>query len=262
MKLKNKIVIKGNLKVETGLHIGGTKETFQIGGLDNPVIKIKKMKKKEEPYIPGSSLKGKIRSLLEREKGEIEVKITYFSKQNNKIVGETKKKYKEITEKDLKEIPEEYKSKGANDLEIKANPCNCGICKICTLFGSSSAKTTKRPSILIFRDAYSAKPLNEEELKEITEIKTENVIDRIKGTAENPRQIERVVPGTEFEVEVILNVYEGDDDVKKHLESLKEGFELLQNDYLGGSGTRGYGKVDVSDIIKAIDEEIGKINKN
>lgn len=219
MKLKEKVVIKGKLKVKTGLHIGGTKESFQIGGLDNPVIRIKRFdKNKSEPYIPGSSLKGKIRCLLERKHG----------------------KFKENGE-----------------------PCGCGSCEICKLFGQHKPKKEekiKSPTRLIFRDAYLAREVNDEQLKELTEIKTENVIDRIKGTAENPRQIERVVPGTEFDVEIIMNVYEGD-DVERLLNMLKEGFELLQNDYLGGSGTRGYGKVDVSEIIGAIEQELKKLKE-
>ena len=254
MKLKEKLVIKGKLKVETGLHIGGTKETFQIGGVDNPVIKIKRFgKRKEEPYIPGSSLKGKIRSLLERKKGNIQVIITYLNSEN-KSVGKIKKAYKEVNEKDFIEIPEEYNQKGAKKIEVKAMPCKCGKCEICTLFGSHDPQTTTRPTVLIFRDAYLVGPPNEN----LTEIKTENVIDRVKGTAEHPRQMERVIPGTEFNVEIILNVYEVG-DVGKLLKMLKEGFELLQDDYLGGSGTRGYGKVNVSEIIGAIKQELGKL---
>lgn len=255
MRLKDKIRIQGKLKVVTGLHIGGIKESFQIGGLDNPVIKIKKFKEKRKelyvPYIPGSSLKGKIRSLIERNKGDIKVIISYLDK-NNRVKGKKEKKYKDLKEDDLKKIPEKYKE--AEKIDVKAEPCSCGECAICILFGSGSSKTIKRPAVLIFRDAY----LSNIENMNITEIKTENVINRVKGTAEHPRQIERVVPGTEFDVEIVFNVYDGD-DVKKLLNTLKEGFELLQKDYLGGNGTRGYGKVDVSEIINDIDQKIQEI---
>ena len=72
--------IKSKLKLETGLHIGASDDTMKIGGIDSPVIKRKIFANKEngevgfgedykrpidEPYIAGSSLKGKIRSLLE-----------------------------------------------------------------------------------------------------------------------------------------------------------------------------------------------------
>jgi CRISPR-associated protein Csm3 len=134
----------------------------------------------------------------------------------------------------------------------KHEPCSCGKCTICKLFGPHNPKEEARTiSRAIFRDAYLA----ENTEKEILEIKPENIIDRVKGTATHPRFIERVLPGAKFHVEVVLNVFE-DDDKKEMLEELKKGFELLQENYLGGSGTRGYGKVDVSEIIKSINEHI------
>ncbi|MEM4330576.1 MAG: type III-A CRISPR-associated RAMP protein Csm3 [Candidatus Pacearchaeota archaeon] len=208
MKLKEQYLIKGKIKVLTGLCISGEKETFRIGGLDNSVIKLKN----GEPYIPGSSLKGKIRCLLERKE-------------------------------DLKE------------------PCSCGECNICILFGSSKTETTKRPNVLIFRDAFLEKKDREkEEIEKLFEIKTENVINRITGKSMNLRIIERVVPGTEFEVEIVFNEYEGDNHIGL-LEKLKEGFELLSNDYLGSSGTRGYGKVDVTEVIRSIEGVIELFKK-
>ena len=210
MKLKNKHIISGKLKVLTGLHIGGTKEAFQIGEVDNPMIKLKRFGEDiMEPYIPGSSLKGKIRCLLERELG-------------------------------------------------KEKPCDCGDCNICILFGPHQSKNIKYPSVLIFRDAYLSEECRKKDvLKSILEIKTENIINRAKGTSDNLRQTERIIPGTIFDVEIVINEYEGM-DIRKLLETLKRGFNLLQNDYLGGSGTRGYGKVDVSEIIQKIDELIKK----
>ena len=61
-KLESKIFIKGKMKAITGLHIGGTNNELSIGGMDNAVIKNPIT---NEPYVPGSSLKGKMRSLLE-----------------------------------------------------------------------------------------------------------------------------------------------------------------------------------------------------
>lgn len=205
MKLLAQEKITGTIKVMTGLHIGGIKETFQIGGQDSPVIKLRN----GEPYIPGSSLKGKIRSLLERK----------------------------------------YRTEGKPE-----DPCGCGICKICQLFGSHKA-VNQRQGCLIFRDATISKSVKFKK-NELFETKAENIIDRQTGTAKHPRFIERVVPDTDFEVEIIFNKYEGDDH-KKLLNVLKEGFELLANDYLGGSGTRGYGRIDVSSLIQDINSKIG-----
>lgn len=193
MKLLETIVIKGILEVKTGLHIGGIKESFKIGGLDSPVIRIAG---EGDPYIPGSSLKGKIRFLLEKKYGDEEEKI-------RKLFGP------KPNEKESKEITR-----------------------------------------IIFRDCY----IKKENLKNVTEIKPENTIDRNTLKA-NPRFIERVVPGTKFEVELVINFYEKDDK-NELLKTLKEGLELLQENYLGGSGSRGYGKVDVSNIIDEINKKI------
>ncbi len=135
-------------------------------------------------------------------------------------------------------------------------PCSCGTCDICILFGSGATKTTNRSSVLIFRDCHLTSN-NTERFKtdknQFFEIKSENIIDRVKGTAQHPRQIERVAPSIEFDTEIIFNEYE-EDNKAELLKKLKHTFELLSNDYLGGSGTRGYGKVDVSSIIQKIEE--------
>ena len=203
MKLLKKHTIQGEIIVKTGIHIGGMKETFQIGGSDSPVIKTKN----GIPYIPGSSLKGKLRALLEKDAGKDKI-------------------------------------------------CDCGRydCDICILFGCHLPKNSKRSGVLIFRDGYT----KVDDPKKLLETKAENVIDRTKGTAEHPRFMERVVPDTKFEIEIVYNEFKGD-NTKELLGTLKSGFELLQKDYLGGSGTRGYGKVDVDSIIKNIDSIIAQI---
>ncbi len=189
MKLVAKHILKGNIKLETGLHIGGAKSSLDIGGLDSPVIKTAK----GVPYIPGSSLKGKIRSLLA-----------------------------------LKE--------GAEDIESESQ-------ELKQLFGCPDKK-----AMLIFRDAkldteaFKKLNFNKDLLaSEYTEEKFENVIERTTGKASNPRQIERVPAGAVFNFEIVLNQY--DNDVKDLRTILKEGIALLNDDYLGGSGTRGYGQV-------------------
>jgi CRISPR-associated protein Csm3 len=211
-KLVKKIIIKKQLEVLTGLHIGNSSDSVEIGGVDKPVVR---RSIDNIPYIPGSSLKGKIRSLLEQTVGAAEV--------------------------------------GDND-------------NVNNVFGF--AKKNK-PSKIIVRDAI----MSEETIEKLknsdytdmpyTEIKYENSISRITGTASNPRQIERIPAGSKFDVEFIINVWEedGETDENKTKEMLQNGLKILENDYLGGSGTRGYGKVKFIDISEK-DEDLTKYVKN
>ncbi len=197
-QLVKKIAVRTTLNLLSGLHIGGSGDNVEIGGIDNPVIRC--ATKDWQPYIPGSSLKGKMRCLLEQIYGSPEV--------------------------------------GGND-------------RINNLFGF--AKDNK-PSKIIVRDAYLTEE-SEQLLKQnsdnldapYTEGKWENVIDRIEGTAGHPRQTERVPAGVSFGVEFMINVWDGDneDDL---LKLLNEGIKALENDYLGGSGSRGYGQVRFGEL--------------
>ena len=199
-QLVKKVAVHTTLNLLSGLHIGGNGDNVEIGGIDNPVIRC--ATKDWQPYIPGSSLKGKIRFLLEQ------------------IYGSSKV--------------------GGNEV-------------VNNLFGLSK---DNRPSKIIVRDAY----LTEESIQLLkqnndnldapyTEGKWENVIDRIKGTAEHPRQTERVPAGVSFGVEFIINVWD-DDNEEEFVALLKEGIKALENDYLGGSGSRGYGQVRFSELKK------------
>jgi CRISPR-associated protein Csm3 len=196
-KLVKKIKINTTIELLTGLHVGGSKESVQIGGIDNPVIRT--AVKDNQPYIPGSSLKGKMRCLLEQIAGSAEV--------------------------------------GGNKL-------------INNLFGFSK---TNQPSKLIVRDAMlteaSAKELRDCENLDMpyTEGKWENVIDRVKGTAEHPRQTERIPAGVSFDVEFVVNVWD-DDNAEDLVNLLKKGINALENDYLGGSGSRGYGQIKFGEL--------------
>lgn len=191
-KLLKKIKITATLELISGLHIGGNGDNVEIGGIDNPVIKMPT--KDNQPYIPGSSIKGKMRCLLEQ------------------IYGST--------------------TVGGNDI-------------INNLFGCSR---TNQPSKIIVRDAYMTEPCvnllrNNDNLDmPYTEGKWENVINRIKGTAEHPRQTERIPAGVEFATEFIINLWD-DDDEQQLLTLFNEGIHALENDYLGGSGSRGYGQI-------------------
>jgi CRISPR-associated protein Csm3 len=208
-KLSKHVSIRALLVCKTGLHIGGTEAGMAIGGAEGPVIK----DAGGRPYIPGSSLKGKLRSMLE------------------------------------------YKYKRGED----GNPCGCGqdlhICPVCTIFGPHrNVRHELGPTRIIVRDAFlTDKSLGDWEAarsegKDFTETKTETAIDRKTGMARGgPRHPERVNPGTEFQLNIVLRIFEGDneDEFVKHV---KEGIDLLNKDYLGGSGTRGYGWVEVKDI--------------
>ncbi len=202
MDLKGKFFINGKIEVKTGLHIGGSKETLDIGGVDAQVIRTK-----DRVYIPGSSLKGKIRSLLEQKDGR-------FKKDKNNT----------LVKKD----------------ENEGSPCECGKCGVCKIFGPHKSENIEEPVRIIIRDADC-------ENKEIaTETKMENIIDRVKGTAISPRSIERVTAGTMFDFEIIFNVYK-DEDIGL-INKFIEGMDLLEDDYLGGSGSRGYGEIEFRDI--------------
>lgn len=196
-QLVKKIKINTTIELLTGLHIGGSSDNVEIGGIDNPVIKI--ATKDNQPYIPGSSLKGKMRCLLEQIEG------------SSKVGGCT---------------------------------------KINNLFGFSQ---NNQPSKLIVRDAM-LQAVSVEKLRKCdnldmpyTEGKWENVIDRIKGTAEHPRQTERIPAGVSFDVEFVINVWD-DDNVEDLLELLQKGINTLENDYLGGSGSRGYGQIKFGEL--------------
>ena len=175
---KGKIFLHGELELLTGLHIGCGGQSG-IGLLDNPVIR---NLKNRLPYIPGSSLKGRLRHAVEIIQGNQDT--------------------------------------------------------VTRLFGGEGQD--KSPSLVFVRDCDLVS--NEKDFK--TEIKYENKINRITGTAEHPRQIERIPAGSKFTLELILNVYDNDFDEEKDFEYLRSAMEFVQDEYLGGSGSRGYGKVE------------------
>lgn len=225
-KLYGKVIFKGIIKAVTGLHIGASKETLEIGGLDMPVIKHPIT---GEPYIPGSSLKGKLRSLLEM---------------------------KFHTEKGLK-FNHEMRT-GGNIIRIHV--CNtfeeAKNCEVCRIFGSSG--DTNFPARIKIRDAEFTE-FSQEFTQGNMEIKFENSLDRITS-ASNPRQVERVPAGTEFEFEIIYNV-EDLDHLEPDLNNLLSAMELLQDDTLGGHGSRGYGRIKfyLSEVIaKPVESYFGK----
>lgn len=207
--LKKKIRFNVPLILETGLHIGGSNLSMAIGGADAVVIRDPLT---QQPIIPGSSIKGKMRSLSEKLLGA-------FEKVNMGIV---KNGPYQNTEDEVKKIIPE-------------------------LYGKASGGSENIPSRVIVRDA----KLNAESVEKLqnsentdmlySEIKTEVVIDRVTAAA-MPRQLERVPAGSEFGLSLILNVFEEDDE-QKLVDYVKVGLRLMEDDYLGGNGSRGSGEV-------------------
>lgn len=229
MKLFGIREITGKITLKSGLHIGAGDMEMKIGGTDNPVIKHPHT---QEPFIPGSSLKGKVRSLLEMRSGLM-----------------AKTEGKPLSPSHLKRCTEQEKAEGE---------------KILRLFGSSGADdpylSELGPTRVSFADAF----INEEWKKEndrgqlpLTEIKSENSINRIKGTAENPRFTERVVSGCEFDFHIGLKQFEADQNLE---DLLLEGLRLLQMDALGGNGSRGYGKIAFTFDDKGVQEKFDRIS--
>ena len=221
MKLKNIKEITGIIEINTGLHIGGSNDEIKIGGIDNPVIKNPLT---NEPYIPGSSLKGKIRSLIEWQFGAMT----------------DDGKPADITKKDNEKDNENIK-------------------KIVKLFGNGGTvkdnKLAKEigPTRVSFADCSLA---NKDELLEknaLTEEKVEVTIDRFTGSVGGggPRHMERVPAGAKFRFSISLVEFEGDKDLES---ILALGMKLLELTNLGGNGSRGYGKIEFSEI-KGLDEK-------
>ncbi len=234
--------ITGKIVVKTGLHIGADSSTVEIGGMDNPIIRNPLTR---EPYIPGSSIKGKMRSLMEWKLGRLDM------------------------------TPDDIRKKGG--------PCVCGKadCPICRVFGranknqkskntndknktpndKNAADNMRGPTRIIVRDAFLTKEWSEKfnQGKAIVEEKSENSLNRITAEA-NPRPIERVVPGVEFDFEIDYRVIDtgdnGDTDEKFFKTVVKEGLKMLQNDYLGGGGTRGNGQIAFIELKNENGEKI------
>lgn len=209
IQLKKKIIVEGEITAMTGIAIGGSNSAMNIGGVDKGVIR---NPINNQPYIPGSTLKGKMRSLIELRDGTI----------GDKPMGAVKN----------------GPSERAEAMSVK-------------LFGSASNDDRQRPSRVVVRDAY----LVDEQVKDgsdffkntdlpYTEVKTEVVIDRITSKA-MPRQLERVPAGAKFSFEIVINIFEEDGNSKEEelMQNLFAAIRLVQDDYIGGSGSRGSGRI-------------------
>lgn len=201
-----RLVLKGLMRCETGLHIGASRDIVEIGGVDNPVMRDPLS---GQPYIPGSSFKGKLRSIAERVK---------------------------------KQPMKRWTGNGFR------HECSDRECEVCRLFGSTAEDSGQKniPSRIRVRDILLTKE-SEERLRVIdtplnyTELKYENSLDRVTCAA-NPRPVERIPAGAEFEFEVIYDL-ENEKQTLEDLENLLGFMAILEDDYLGGHGSRGYGKI-------------------
>jgi CRISPR-associated protein Csm3 len=203
------IKLVGEMELLSGLHIGGGDDTMKIGGIDNPVIRDVNT---DKPYVPGSSLKGKMRSLLEWDLGVVGVaegKPLSSAMFNDALFEDAGKR---------------------SDAEF-----------FLQLFGDPNPQS----ELGITRIGIGDCRLIEQEGQIVSEAKYENMIDRRTGTAKHPRQTERVPAGVKFSYDIRIKVLDGDDeDTFKWF--VKRGLELIENDYLGGNGSRGYGRVKFS----------------
>jgi CRISPR-associated protein Csm3 len=227
IQLKGRVFVHFQIEAVTGLHIGGSDTGVEIGGVDKTVIRDALTNR---PYIPGSSLKGKVRSLLEKYHG---------LKQNQRI--------------------------GQGNIHSCDDQAAYHSCDVCQVFGVPGERKFSTPTRLVVRDIHLSEK-SADDLGNVhtdmpyTEVKTEVSIDRVTSAA-NPRQMERVPAGVTFgddekPAEMVYSIYSGDDcnadkDVDR-LKTLAEGMQLLEEDYLGGLGSRGSGKVQLTGIRVSI----------
>src|SRR5450755_1037369 len=218
LKFLGKLILEGELHCETGLHVGAGKGSLEIGGSDNPVVK----DAFGLPYVPGSSLRGKLRSLLEQTSGmAIPSELVYLSKRKGQ--------------------------------EVRIHQSDRPDDEICLLFGRNPGRLDKvtggesmesgtaSPARLTVYDAPlladSITPQMRENLDdELTEVKSENAVDRITSQA-NPRTLERVPAGARFQIRLVMDVLCEED--KELFARVVEGLRLMEDDSLGGGGSRG-----------------------
>jgi len=226
LKLIGKLILEGELACETGLHIGAGKGALEIGGADNPVIK----DAFGMPYVPGSSLRGRIRALLEQSMGmAIPSELVYLSRRKGQ--------------------------------EVRIHQSDRPDDEVCLLFGrnpgrmdkaggdaaETASATPARLSVYdapLIPDSITAQ-MRENLDDELTEVKSENAVDRITSQA-NPRTLERVPAGARFKVRMVVDILCEEDTVLPP--RVLEGMRMLEDDSLGGGGARGSGRVRFAEL--------------
>lgn len=227
VNLYGRVFITGDIRTVTGLHIGGAAGALEVGGVDAPVIRDPLTNR---PYVPGSSLRGKMRSLTEKKTGRV---------QNFRI------------------------GRGVH-VHICEDPNDYNACPVCPIFGVPGDKPASNPTRLVVRDVFlsdaSADKLQAAQTDlPFSEVKWEATIDRVTSAAV-PRQIERVPAGAEFAgFEMVYSIYHADDIAR--LITVVEAMQLLEDDYLGGLGSRGGGKIAFQNlgIYARSSEDYGEI---
>ncbi|MEZ5399405.1 MAG: type III-A CRISPR-associated RAMP protein Csm3 [Bryobacteraceae bacterium] len=221
LKLIGKLILEGDLLCETGLHVGAGKGSLEIGGADNPVVK----DAFGRPYVPGSTLRGRLRSLLEQTGGLTKpTELVYVSRRRGQ--------------------------------DVRIHQSDRPDDEVCLLFGRSAGRMERvtgdpvsaahaTPARLTVSDApldlESITPQMRENLDdELTEVKSENAIDRITSQA-SPRTLERVPAGARFRIRMVLDILCEED--KELVAKLVQAMRLLEDDTLGGGGSRGNGRV-------------------
>ncbi len=232
-----KIVIDGFIKCLTGLHIGASQDNLEIGGIDKSVLRDPLTRK---PYVPGSSLKGKMRSLLER-----------------------------------KENLEFNRKMEIGGHLIRRHECSEPKCPVCRVFGSAGERKKENvPPRIVVRDGLLTDESRDvlEEIETalyLTEWKFENSLDRITSAA-NPRNLERVPAGAEFHLSLIYTVEAESSELQQDVQNIFTVLDLIQDDCLGGHGSRGYGRVSFQinqvvarrlDYYSALSEEDRELNQ-
>ena len=202
--LHGRVILRGDVHALSGLHIGASKEALGIGDVDLPVIR----DARRLPFIPGSSLKGKMRSQWEKLKGAPQ----------NQQIGRVKGK------------------------EVFIHGCDDGSCPVCTIYGVTGDLAKDAPTRLTVRDiSFQPKSLEGTTAVLFSEVKWEAAIDRVTSAA-SPRQMERVPAGAVFgPMEIVFSVYTTAD--RARFGDVLTGLQLVEDDYLGGQGSRGSGKV-------------------
>ncbi len=238
--LHGRVIITGNIKAVTGLHVGGAAGALEIGGVDSPVIR---NPLNNQPYIPGSSVRGKMRSLTERLHGS----------EQNFFVNRTPGKEVKVHTCQAGDAPDREKSEFSDEYKAKLEEWRRQYhsrfvkCPVCSVFGVTGDEAVPHPTGLVVRDAF----LSDQSVAKLkkadtdfpyTEIKWEATIDRVTSAA-TPRQIERVPAGAVFQgMELVYNIY--DEPGRDHFSTVLKALQLVEEDYLGGLGARGGGKVE------------------
>lgn len=225
LKFQGKLILEADLNCETGLHIGAGKGSLEIGGADNPVVK----DAFGRPYVPGSSLRGRLRSLLEQSSGFTPSEMVYVSRRKGQ--------------------------------EVRIHQSDRPDDDICILFGRNPGRMERMagdaaesasatPARLTVYDA----PLDMDSVTaamrenlddELTEVKSENAVDRITSQA-NPRTLERVPAGARFKLRLVLDVLCDED--KPLAAAVASALRMMEDDTLGGGGSRGNGRVRLSGV--------------